>query len=131
MNILSTVGDVAVSGLWKFGAIAALAGGLVISAALGYQWHMSAHDRDVARADLVAERAANDDLRTSIREQNRAVETMSEAKKAADARGQDAQRLAAANGRRFDGALDQIRQGKAATCDEAMPFVNQTLEAIK
>lgn len=131
MSILTTAGAAVVSGFWKAGAIAALACGVLASAALGYQWHMAAHDRDGARAELAAEQAANVDLRTSIREQNRAVETMGAAKTAADARGKAAQQLAAANGRRFDGALDQIRQGKATTCDEAMVFVNKTLEAIR
>lgn len=131
MSILSGIGDVVVSGFWKVGAIAALAGGVMASAALGYQWHMAAHDRDTARGELVTERAANVDLRTSIREQNRAVETMGKLKEAADTRAQAAEKLAAANGRRFDGALEQIRNGKATTCDEAMPFVNKTLEAIR
>jgi phosphopentomutase len=92
---------------------------------------MAAHDRDQARAELKVEQDANVDLRTSIREQNRAVEAMGKAKEIADARGAEAQRLAAANGRRFDGALEQIKGAKATTCADAMPAVNQILEAVR
>lgn len=131
MSILSDATSVAVGGIWKVAAIGLLAGMVTSSAYLGYQWHMAAHDRDSARADLATEVAANVDLRTSIREQNRAVEAMGAAKEVADARGQAAQQLAAANGRRFDGALEQIKSAKATTCAEAMPAVNAILEAIR
>lgn len=131
MTILTGIASVAVSGIWKVGAIAALAGGLLAIATLGYQWHMAAHDRDVAQGAIVTERAANADLRTSIREQNRAVESMGKAKEAADARGAHARQLAAANGQRFDRALDGAKDARATTCDEAMPAVNAILGAIK
>jgi predicted negative regulator of RcsB-dependent stress response len=131
VSYLSSIAGAGVRDFWKMGAVAALALGLLASAALGYQWHMAAHDRDSARADLATEQAVTADLRTSIREQNRAVEVMGQAKETAEARGQAAQQLAAANGRRFDGALEQIKNIKATTCGDAMPAVNAILEAIK
>lgn len=131
MGILSGVADMAVSGLWKAGAIAALAAGVGASATLGYQWHMAAHDRDKAAADLVTERSVSADLSSKLREQNRAVDALAEQKRLADARGAAAQKLAEANGRRFDAALDATKGARATTCDEAMPTVDRILEAIR
>lgn len=131
MSALSSIAAAAVSGLWKVGAIAALAAGVASSGYLGYQWHMAAHDRDVAAAALTVEKAAGDDLRTSIREQNRAVEALSAMKTRADERRAAAEQLAAANGRRLDRALEQGAGAKATTCADAMPTVNKILEAVR
>jgi hypothetical protein len=131
MSILSTVGGVAVGGLWKVGAIAALAGGVMSSAYLGYEWHMAAHDRDVARADLVAEQGRNADLTVAIREQNRAVEAMGAAKTAAEARGAAARAKAVEQGKRYDNALQQIAGAHATSCEDAMPAVNRLWEAVR
>ncbi|MES2262075.1 MAG: hypothetical protein V4724_26440 [Pseudomonadota bacterium] len=115
------------SGLWKAAAIVLLAALLLTGAG----WALAAHDRDVARVDLGAERTRNDELRTSIREQNRAVETMGTAKALAEARGQAAQQAAAATGKRFDGALQRLVGARATTCAEAMPAVNLLLESVR
>lgn len=131
MSILSTVGAAAVSGIWRVGAIAALATGVASSGYLGYQWHMAAHDRDIVKDDLKVEKAAGDDLRVSIREQNRAVEALGAQKTLADERRAAAELLAAANGRRLDRALEQGAGVKATTCAEAMPTVNKILEAVR
>lgn len=131
MSILTGVAAAAVSGFWKVGAIAALAAGAASSAYLGYQWHMAAHDRDTAMADMKAEKAAGDDLRASIREQNRAVDALGAQKHLADERRAAAEQLAVANGRRLDRALEQGAGAKATTCAEAMPTVNKILEAVR
>lgn len=113
--------------LWRIAAAGLFAALVVCS--IG--WGLAAHDRNQARAKLVAERTRGDELRASIREQNRAVDALAAAKTAADARGLAAQQLAAANGKRFDGALQRLAGVRATTCAEAMPAVNQLLEAIR
>lgn len=117
--------------LWKAAAIALLALQLVVAGGMGFEWWSAAHDRDAARADLGTERTRADALQAGIREQNRAMEVLTKAKADADARGATAQQLAAANGRRFDGALQQLAGARAATCADAMPYVNQLLESVR
>ena len=73
MSILTEVSDVAVSGLWKLGAIATLAGAAATSSYLGYEWFMAAHDRDVARADLRVAQDENKGLAAAIHDQNIAI----------------------------------------------------------
>lgn len=131
MSALGDLASAAGGGMWRVGAIVLAALLVVSGAGLGGGWWLAAHDRDQARADLAAERTRADGLATGIREQNRAVEAMASAKAAADARGQAAQQLAAANGRRFDGALAQLAGRRATTCDDAMPAVNQLLESVR
>ena len=72
MNPFAGMVDVAVGGLWKLVACALL----LALAASGGGWWLAAHDRDIARADLAAERTVSDQLRTAIREQNRAVDAL-------------------------------------------------------
>lgn len=117
--------------LWKVATIALLALQLAVAGGMGFEWWLAAHDRDTAMADLGAERARADALQAGIREQNRAVEALAKAKADADARGAAAQQLAAANGRRFDGAQQRLASAKAATCADAMPYVNQLLESMR
>lgn len=108
-----------------------IAAALLAALALtGANWWLAARDRDQVRADIIAERAISEALRTDIDKQNTAVDALAKAKAAADARGALAQQLAAANGRRFDGALAQIAATRATTCAEAMPAVNQLLKGI-
>lgn len=132
---MSALGDLAggavVGGIWRVAAIALLAALPLVGGGAGAGWWLAAHDRDRALADLAAERTRADGLVTGIREQNRAVEAMASAKAAADARGQAAQQLAAANGKRFDGALARLAGRRATTCDDAMPAVNQLLEGVR
>jgi len=113
--------------VWQLAAVLLLAA----LAGAGWQWNMAAHDCDQALADLATERKISADLQASIREQNRAVEALGAAKLAADERGRAAQKLAAANGKRFDGALARIATAKAATCDDAMPFVDQIIQGVR
>ena len=131
MTILTTAAGAVVSGLWKLAAIALAVVSLALCAYLGHGWYMAAHDRDQAIVERDEQKALADQYQTAIREQNTATEALGKAKEAADARGRAAQQLAAANGRRFDSALDRIKDARATTCDEAMPAVNEILEAIK
>lgn len=116
---------------WKPAAIVLLLALALVGGWTGSGWWLAARDRDAARAELAAERKVSEELRASIREQNRAVEALGQAKAQAEQRGEQAQHLAAANGRRFDDALGRLASAKAATCDDAMPAVNEVLEVIK
>lgn len=131
MNILTTTAGAMVGGIWKIGAIALAVVTLALCAYLGHGWYMAAHDRDQAIVERDDQKALADGYQTAIREQNKAVEAMAAQKDVADARGRSAQQLAAANGRRFDAALAGIAGATATTCDEAMPAVNEILEAIR
>lgn len=132
---MSALGELAggavTGGVWKVAAIALLAALPLVGGGAGAGWWLAAHDRDQARAELATERTRADALTAGIREQNRAVEALASAKAAADARGQAAQQLAAANGKRFDGALAQLAGRRATTCDDAMPAVNLLLESVR
>ncbi|MCE3605811.1 hypothetical protein LXA47_19700 [Massilia sp. P8910] len=116
-------------GIWKIVAVILLAALLVVGAWTGGGWFLAARDRDTARADLVAERSANAELRGAIQAQNSAVEAAGAAKLVAEARGQAAQQQAIAAARRFDVVLAKVAGVHATTCDEAMPAVNLILEA--
>lgn len=131
MNILTTAAGAMVGGIWKIGAIVLAVVSLLACAYLGHGWYMAAHDREQAITDLKAEREISAQYQTAIREQNNAVEALAAQKASAEQRGAQAQQIAAANGKRFDAALDRIRDARATTCDEAMPAVNEILEAIK
>lgn len=131
MSALGTLAAGAVGGIWKIAAILLLALLLVVGAGAGGGWWLAAHDRDQAETQLALERLRTAELATSIREQNRAVDALATAKREADARGLAAQQIAAATGRRYDGALARIAGNKATTCADAMPAVNQLLEGVR
>ncbi|WP_223468942.1 hypothetical protein [Massilia soli] len=131
MNILTTAAGAMVGGIWKIGAIALAVLSLALCAFLGHGWYMAAHDRDQAIVDLKAEREISAQYQTAIREQNNAVEALAEQKRGAEQRGKVALDLAVANGRRYDDAVARNRAATANTCDEAMPVVNDILEAIR
>lgn len=69
MSIFTAVTSAAVSGIWKAGAIAAL----MLAAGAGGGWALAAHDRNVARADLAAERKVTGELKAAIHDQNIAI----------------------------------------------------------
>lgn len=94
-------------------------------------WYLADRDRDAARADLVAERGRSAELAATVARQNDAVQVLAEQKAEAEARGQAAQQLAAANGKRFDLALARTSKAKATTCLDAMPVVNEVLESVR
>lgn len=131
MSALGDLDSTVSGGIWKVTSIILLVLLLAVGGGTGFEWWVAAHDRDQARADLKAEQIVTAELRTGIREQNRATEALAAAKKAADERRAAAEQLAAANGRRFDIALAGLTGAKAATCTEAMPAVNKMLEAIR
>lgn len=81
MSILSEVSAVAVSGLWKLGAIVTVAGAAASSAYFGYEWFMAAHDRDAARADLLVEQKKAADLMSAIHDHNIAISGLAAATK--------------------------------------------------
>ncbi|WP_353056197.1 hypothetical protein [Janthinobacterium sp. JC611] len=104
---------------------------LLVASATGTGWWLAAGDRDAARAALVLERGASAALRSSIGEQNRAIDSMAKATLAAQERGTAAQAAAAAKGKKYDAALAQIAGARATTCDEAMPAIRSLLEGVR
>lgn len=131
MSALGDLAGAAVGGIWKVAAIA-LAGLLVVGAAAGgTAWWLASSARDKALADLKVEQGVNAGLRAGIVVQNTAILAQAKLAREAEARGAAAQQLAAANGKRFDGALAKLAGSRATTCDEAMPAVDQLLRDMK
>ncbi|OEZ81005.1 hypothetical protein JAB6_40400 [Janthinobacterium sp. HH104] len=131
MSALGALAGTAVSGAWKAAAIVLAAALLVVTSSTCTGWWLATSDRDAARAELVKELGASGALRTSIAEQNAAIDSMGKATLAAQERGAAAQAAAAAKGKKYDVALVQIAGARAATCDEAMPAVRQMLEGLQ
>lgn len=132
---MSALGDLAggavTGGLWKVGAIV-LAGLLLVGgSAGGALWWSATSARDQAVTELKAEQGVSAELRAGVVAQNTAILAQARLAREAEARGLAAQQLAAANGRRFDGALQRIAGARATTCAEAMPAVNQLLESVR
>lgn len=131
MDALKFAGGAVVAGIWKVAAVVLAVLLLVVVAGAGTGWWLSAAARDQALASLKAEQGASADLRASIGVQNEAVESMQRATAQAQARGDAARAAAAAAGRRLDAAQARLAGARAATCDEAMPYVNQLLENVR
>lgn len=131
MSALGTLAGAAVSGIWKAAASVLAAALLVVASATGTGWWLAASDRDVAREALAKEQGASAQLRSSIAEQNSAIDGMAKATLAAQERGAAAQAAAAVKGRKYDAALAQITGARATTCDEAMPAVRLLLEGVR
>lgn len=128
---LGDIAGAAAGQMWKVATWALLTIMLLAGAAGGTALWLTAAERDKAVADLVAEKAISDDLRTGIREQNKAVEQMGKAKLAAEERGRAAQQAAAGDRKRYETASAHLVGAKASTCAEAMPFVDQLLKDIR
>lgn len=77
------------------------------------------------------EQGVNAQLRAGVDAQNTAILTQAQLAREAEARGLAAQQAAAANGRRYDQALQQIAGARATSCADAMPYVNQLLEKVR
>ena len=131
MSAITALAGAAVSGIWKVVAIVMAAVLLVVTGAAGTGWWLAAGDRDTARADLKAEQGVSAGLRTSIAEQNLAVDGMARATLLAQQRGEAAQAAAAAAGRKYSAAQAQLAGVRATTCDEAMPAVRRMLENVR
>lgn len=129
-ELAAEAGGVVTGGLWKVAAIVLSVLLAATASSLGFEWWLAAHDRDVARTDLKAEQGVSAQLRAGIDTQNLRLVQLGQEKLAAEARGVAAQQLAAANGKRFDGALAKLAGAHAATCAEAMPAVNQLLKDV-
>ena len=131
MSTLGTLAGAAVSGIWKAAAIVLATALMLVASSTGTGWWLAAGDRDTARAALVLEQGVSAQLRSSITEQNRAIDGMAKATLAAQERGVAAQAAAAVKGKKYDAALAQIASVRATTCDEAMPAVRLLLEGVR
>ncbi|QKY08792.1 hypothetical protein [Janthinobacterium lividum] len=131
MSALGALAGAAVSGIWKAVAIVLAGVLLAVASSTGTGWWLAASDRDTARAALVLEQGVSAQLRSSITEQNRAIDGMAKATLVAQERGAAAQAAAAAKGKKYDAALAQIAGARATTCDEAMPAVRLMLEDLR
>ena len=131
MSTLGTLAGAAVSGIWKAAAIVLATALMLVASSTGTGWWLAAGDRDTARAALVLEQGVSAQLRSSITEQNRAIDGMAKATLAAQERGAAAQAAAAVKGKKYDAALAQIAGARATTCDEAMPAVRLLLEGVR
>ena len=131
MSAGTALAGAAVSGIRKAAAIVLAGLLLVVAGATGTGWWLAAGDRDQARAALLAEQGVSAGLRTSIAEQNLAVDGMARATLAAQQRGEAAQAAAAAAGRRYSTAQARLAGVRATTCDEAMPTVRRMLEDVR
>lgn len=135
---VSIVGDVvagadgALTGqLWKVATIVLAVLLLAVGCAGGALWWSAATARDHALTDLRAEQGINEQLRVGVLAQNFAILAQADRAREAEARGRAAQEAAAANGRRYDQALQQIAGARATSCADAMPYVNQLLEKVR
>jgi len=130
-GLAGAAGGAVTGGIWKVGAILLACLLLITGAGLGGGWWLAARDRDKAEVALRTELGVSTELRAGINTQNAAIIALGNEKLKAEARGLAAQQLAAANGRRFDGALAKLAGARATTCAEAMPAVNQLLESVR
>ena len=131
---MSALGDVVGGGTSLLTGLAwKIATGLLLASLVSATgcWWLATHDRDKARAELIEQKTANDQLRDSIREQNRAVEALGAAKQAADSRRALAQRLVVASGKKLAAAGAALAAARATTCTEAMPAVDKLLENVR
>lgn len=116
MSILTGIADVAVSGLWRVGAIATLAGAAATSSYLGYEWLMAAHDRDAARASLAVDQKKTADLTSAIHDQNIAVAAMAAATADAVAKREAAEKAAASAVSASANRAAAVKASTAANC---------------
>lgn len=103
----------------------------LVGGSTGFGWWLAARDRDAARVELVAERDRSAQLAAAVARQNQAIDALASAKSEAEVRGQAAQRVAAANGRRFDQVLAATRATHALNCADAMPVVDMVRDAVR
>lgn len=135
---MSALGDVAAGAagavggqLWKVAALVLLASVLAGGGAGGALLWSASAARDQALADLKKEQGVTAELRAGVVAQNTAILAQADRAREAEARGRAAQEAAAANGRRYDQALQQIAGARATSCADAMPYVNQLLEKVR
>jgi len=130
-EVIEGAGGALVSQLWKVAALMASGLVLVVGVGAGTGWYLASAARDDALRDLRAEQGVSAELRAGIKTQNTAIIQWYDQAKQAQARGDAAMAVAQVNGRRYDAALQQLAGGKATSCEEAMPYVNQLLEKVR
>ena len=131
MSAITALAGAAVRGTWNAVTIVLAAVLLVATGATGTGWWLAAGDRHLALAALTKEKGVSAALRSSIGEQNRAVEGMARETALAQQRGEAAQAAAAVAGKKYQAAQAQLAGARATTCDEAMPAVRRMLEDVR
>jgi|GEM_PF-6592028 len=139
MSILTGITSVAVGGIWKVGAIAAVAGAVASSAYLGYEWHGAAAERDTAisersKAETARDKALTDngELRAEIAGQNKSVLDLAE--KSVAAQESTAVALAAfgpINARIKALAAAIAAQKPSVTCEQSLAKQRQAIEGLR
>lgn len=132
MSVLGAVGSVAVSGLWKAGAIALAAGLVASSAYLGYQWHDAAAARDAVTLERNAALKENGRLAQALDTQNKAVDDMALLTTARKELYEKALLGQAARDKKLDALLaGQRARAPSTTCDDAVKRQRATIEALR
>lgn len=130
-ELAAGAGGVLAGQLWKVSTLVLASVLLAGGGAGGALWWSAAAARDQALAALEREKGVNAQLRAGVDAQNTAILAQATLAREAEARGQAAMQAAAATGRRYDQALQQIASARATTCTDAMPYVNQLLEKVR
>jgi hypothetical protein len=130
-GLVAGAGSALTGQVWKVATLALTALLLAGGGAGGALWWAAASARDQALTELSAEKGVTAQLRAGVDDQNRAILKWYRASEDAAARGRVAQQQAVAAGKRYDAALQQLAGVKAATCADAMPYVNQMLENVR
>lgn len=104
------------------------AAALLLAIAAGGGWWLAAHDRNVARTDLVAARKANDDLTSAIHDQNIAVAAMAAQTADAQMRRIAAERAAASA---LEHGATRAAAVKASTATDCAGLLNEAWKEWK
>lgn len=131
LRVVAGAGGALAGQIWKIATLVLLAIVLAGGGAGTALWWSVAAARDQALVDLKAEQGITAQLRAGVDDQNRAIQQWYMASKDAETRGRAAMQLAAANGQRYDAALQQLAGAHATTCADAMPYVNKMLEGVR
>ncbi|KQW97148.1 hypothetical protein ASC94_10175 [Massilia sp. Root418] len=131
MSALNALAGAVAGQGWKIASTVLASLLLAVGAAGGAAWWMVDRAREQAVVDLRAEQKLVAELRLGIGTQNAAIAVLGQEKLAAEARGAAARVQAAADGRRYDAALQQLAGARVTTCADAMPFVNKLLEDVR
>lgn len=136
--MFGAIKTVAAGGLWKIGAIAALAGMVASSAYLGYQWHSAAGARDAAieertKAETARDKALKDvgELQAHIASQNASILNLATLTAQADERYAAALQALGPIKAGIKALAAQIRAQPSTSCEQALAKQRQAVEGLR